>query len=178
MPLMFGLVRRAIAIDQTQFFAEKHEKADKNAPRPNQSQPSRDSSRKSNAFSNSYAPHRPPAPPNSFSPYSSGFPPRSPGPRPSPHSPLTDAEKDHREKNGLCRVCGSPNHWKTNCPRYLAKVEREKQQPPLRPRYPTPVSTSSVPSATSAQIILPPVTAPALRRLENSTPQDPSQQDA
>ena len=35
-----ALVRRAIAIDQTQFFAEKHENADKNSPCPNQPQPS------------------------------------------------------------------------------------------------------------------------------------------
>ena len=45
--------------------------------------------------------------------------------------------------------------------------EHEKQQPP-HPRYPTLVSIFSVPLATSAQIILLPVIAPALRRPRNS----------
>jgi len=161
-----ALVRRAIAIDQTQFFAEKHEKADKNPSRPSHPQPLRGPS-----SSHSPGPPRPSGPHYSSVPRSST--PHPSGPRPL----LTDAEKEHRKRNGLCRICGSPDHWKTNCPRYFAKLEKEKQQLPPHPRYLTPASTSSVPPAASAQIILP-ATAPALRRPGNPVPQDPSRQDA
>ena len=48
-------------------------------------------------------------------------PPRPPGlgfPRASAlHSPLTNAEKEQREKNSFCRICGSLDHWKISCPR-------------------------------------------------------------
>jgi hypothetical protein len=155
-----SLVRRAIIIDQTQYIAEKHEKAEKKPSRSNQPQslPSRNNTPQQ----------------SNTAPRSSG-PPRSSSSTPStPRPPLTNEEKDRREKNGLCRVCGSPDHWKKNCPRHLAKVksEHEKQS---QPRYPTPTSTSSVPpAAISAHVIFP----PALRRPGNPIPQDPSRQDA
>jgi len=156
------LVAKAIELDQTLFETAKA------AKKAEQLQKSGTSS-----SSHSQQPHNKPRP--SGHPHPSGHP-RPSGSQSSTSSPpLTNEEKDRREKNGLCRVCGSPDHWKKNCPRHLAKLEHENKPPP---RYSTPTSTSSVPpTATSTHVIFPPM-APALRRPGNPIPQDPSRQDA
>ena len=76
-------------------------------------------------------------------PYSSALPPRQPNPPPitstSPYNqttgsvpmeidsvrrgPLTQEERENRFKNNLCIVCGSPEHFKANCPQARKRVQ-------------------------------------------------------
>src|SRR5271170_7188542 len=54
---------------------------------------------------------------------------------------LSPAEKDRREKEGLCRYCGEKGHFKRDCDAYKRKVERNVRKG--TPRFSAPVASSS-----------------------------------
>lgn len=127
-----SLVQKSIIVDQILFNVEKAAKKAAKSQNPNsttnpssrppQAQP-RAGHPPSSASRNSNAPRHAPV---SSQPRSSS----------NPRPPLTEAEKQYREDNNLCRFCGGP-HFKKDCERLKKKLERlAKKAPP--PRYPPP----------------------------------------
>lgn len=66
----------------------------------------------------------------------------------TPRPPLSDAERQYREDNDLCRYCGGKGHYKKDCEKYKKKLEMDAKKG-LPPRYPPPLSSSNV-NASSA----------------------------
>jgi hypothetical protein len=147
-----SIVYKSIVVDQTLFEVDKATKkaaksqnppSSQQSPRPPQQQsrnPSNPSGSRNPSFSNS-------APRNSV-PSSSRSPSSS-----TPHPPLSDAEKQYREDNNLCRFCGG-NHFKKDCEELKKKLEREAKKG-LPPRYPTPSSSHVNAPVTVSHIISP-----------------------
>ena len=59
----------------------------------------------------------------------------------NPRPPLSDAEKQYREDNNLCRYCGSKDHFRKDCDKYKKKLEMDAKKG-LPPRYPHPSSSN------------------------------------
>ena len=112
------LVEAAVRIDHVTFSLAKDQRnASRAANKPNVAK----SSSSGPSHSHSYAP----------SSRTSTAPPKSsnnnkPTTYPShPRGPLSQEEKDRREREGLCGYCASSEHLRANCP-LLAKKERQK----------------------------------------------------
>jgi hypothetical protein len=63
-------------------------------------------------------------------------------PSSTPYPPLSDAEKQYRDDNNLCRFCGGP-HFKRDCEEFKKKLERDSKKG-IPPRHPAPASSSYV----------------------------------
>jgi hypothetical protein len=162
-----SLVRKAIQVDQALFNVDKALKKAVKSQTPG-------------PLSSSQTPFRPPQPqqprnnPSSSSGGSrnSSFPAGSrassaaPGSvhatASTPRPPLSDAEKQYREDNNLCRYCGSKDHFRKDCDKYKKKLEIDAKKG-LPPRYPPPpssahINASSAPArpVTVSHIISPP----------------------
>jgi hypothetical protein len=156
-----SLVHKAILVDQALF------NADKAAKKAAKSQNSGSSS------SSSRPPQQPQHQPRNNSSSSSGGS-RNPGfsggshssttpgsrtPSSTPHPPLSEAEKQYREDNNLCRFCGGP-HFKKDCEELKKKLEREAKKG-LPPRYPTPASSSNVNAFSASPVTVSHIISPA-----------------
>ena len=124
------LVAKAIELDQVLF---ENAKAAKKAEQPKKagatlpSAPHPQQPRNNNASSSHHGPR------NSSST-------QNPVPSSGPHPRLTAEEKQRRETLHLCRVCGSSDHFKKDCPVHQAKENKNKGSS----RYSTPAVSSNV----------------------------------
>ena len=141
-----SITRKAIQVDQAMFNVDKARKKAAKSQNP--------------APASSQTPSRPPQQQPRNHPSSSSGGPRNPsstgGSRVSsaapgsvhtasslsnPRPPLSDAEKQYREDNNLCRYCGSKDHFRKDCDKYKKKLEMDAKKG-LPPRYPHPSSSN------------------------------------
>jgi hypothetical protein len=141
-----SLVQKSINVDQAMFIVEKAAKKAAKAQNPTSTSTSSASSSRPpqqyhgnpSSSSSSGGPRHPANPGTSRNSSSSGAPRTSS----APHPPLTDAEKQYREDNNLCRYCGGA-HFKKDCEKWKKKLEADAKNG-IVPRYSGPTSSSNI----------------------------------
>jgi hypothetical protein len=160
------LIDQCVSIDQRQFALRKELKAAEKSSAPRSKPPSNPGNNHdgSKPSSNSKKPSYPSNPSHRPGPYNRpGNPSNSRGDNPStfrqapsrPRGPVSDEEKARRHANNLCYRCGSPDHYREDCPsakqaastnvyatnppptpvpRYTALVPRHAPQAPAPPQ--------------------------------------------